>query len=131
MKNVFLMAAVAVMIAMTGCGEKPVTYQTLDSVTVSPKSVTIAVGEKVALEAILKWSEDGDAIGWTRAYGLLLWESSDEAVASVTYDDLLGFYGCEVTGVAPGTVTITYSAYDTVAAEVKTDTCEVTVTAAE
>ena len=123
MKKVFLfpaLAAVLMLAAFTSCDKH--TYKTLESVTLSPKSVTIAVGETVQLEAIEKWSEEGDKI----SYGWTTWESSNETVATITGHDYLGVGPGRVTGVAVGTTTITYK----VERDGKSDTCEVTVVAA-
>ena len=124
MKKAFLfpaLAAVLMLTAFTSCEKH--TYKTLESVTISPKPVTIAVGETIQLEVIEKWSEEGDRY----SYGWYTWESSDEAVATVNNREDFYAWGGMVTGVAPGTATITYK----VGTSDKSDTCEVTVVAAE
>ena len=78
-----------------------------DSVTVSPKTATVAPGATTRLTATLDPANSSDTV---------VWSSGDEEVATV--DPVTGV----VTGVAHGTVTITATAHEGV-----TDTCVVTV----
>ncbi|WP_437373929.1 Ig-like domain-containing protein, partial [Maribacter litoralis] len=73
-------------------GEEPVT-----GVTVSPLSGTVSLGETLQLAADVQPSDAGDSA--------LLWESSDEAVATVDSEGL-------VTGIGTGTATITVTTVD-------------------
>jgi uncharacterized protein YjdB len=136
MKKQFLFAALAAMTlasaALTGCDDEPNTPKTLERVTVSPKTVTIAVGETVTLDLTEQWSAEGNSYGGYGYGDHAGWKSSDETVATATiieggvYNYLYGMK-CEVTGVAVGKTTITYSSYAMDPKDVKTDTCEVTV----
>lgn len=83
---------------------------TIATVTVTPATASVAVGETVDLEAVVT------PVG---ASQLVTWTSSDETKASVSATGL-------VTGIAAGTATITATS---AADGTKTDTAEITVTA--
>ncbi len=87
--------ATAILIAVQACSDSvPIPF----SVDVFPATSTIDVGATVSLNATVR-DEDGVVL---EASGLG-WSSSDESVATVSVSGL-------VTGVAPGTVTITAQA---------------------
>jgi hypothetical protein len=83
---------------------------TISSVTITPDTASVAVGEEVDLEA---------AVLPVGANQTVTWSSSDATKATVSETGL-------VTGIATGSVTITATS---VADPTKTDTCAVTVTA--
>ena len=86
--------------------ERTVLFYYISGMSLSEKSVTVPVSEKHTLTAII---DPEDALGKT-----VTWESSNEDIASVSEDGV-------ITGVAPGTCTITASSYG------KTASCSVTV----
>lgn len=90
-----------------------------ESISISPASATLAVDETKTLEVTASPAEAGkEALADT-----LTWMSSNEGVATVDADG-------KVTGIAPGTATITATTSNgtTGEADDKTATCTVTVT---
>ena len=86
--------------------ERTVLFYYISGMFLTEESVTIPVGEKHTLTAII---DPEDALGKT-----VTWGSSNEDIATVSEEGV-------ITGVAPGTCTITASSYG------KTASCSVTV----
>ncbi|HEX6322359.1 MAG TPA: Ig-like domain-containing protein [Vicinamibacterales bacterium] len=86
----------AAVIAGAGC--KSIYDRDVTAVVTGP--ATVKVGETVVLQATLEYSRGAAEIIGPSTAGLVMWSSSDVAIARV---DVFG----GVTGVAPGSVTIT------------------------
>jgi|DewCreStandDraft_2_1066082.scaffolds.fasta_scaffold00075_117 hypothetical protein len=95
MRGTRALVVAGAMVALVGCGDKSPTGPTVASLSVTPTDLVLEVGETVRLNVTAK-----DAGGNPVAAGDVRWASSNPAVAQV---DAQG----NVTGVAPGTATIT------------------------
>lgn len=96
MKKVRLFAFAAVVIASSACE----TLYTRDVTAVLTGSSTVAVGATTPITCTLEYSDGEKLVLGPSHAGAVLWQTSNGDVARV---DIFGI----VTGIAPGTVTIT------------------------